>query len=156
MFLDQQIYYLLHTILLCQWTLQYKQWKSALNGLKCYIPSHVLQRLMLLQQWFKRFVNQWCLINVQEMHSAHWSIMWAKFGPLNCTSKLRFQILTPPGIKLICWLIFQRLSCIHFQTTGYLSAVGHKIKIANYYFGSEKPDTDYTCNVSLFVQYIYQ
>ena len=26
----------------------------------------------------------------------------AKFGPLNCISKLRFQILTPPRIKLIC------------------------------------------------------
>ena len=40
-------------------------------------------------------------------------------------------------------------------TTGYLSAVGYKIKIANYYFGSEKTDIEYTCNVSVFVQYIY-
>ena len=100
---------------------------------------------MPLKQWFEFLVNQWCLINVQEMHFAHWSIIWAKFGPLSCILKLRFQILTPPGIKLICWLWFSSVcSDINFQKTGYLSAVRHKIKIANYYLGSEKTDTEYT------------
>ena len=143
--LIQLINCLLHTILLCQWDLQYKQWKSVLNGLKCDIPSHVLQQLMPLKQWFKCFVNQWCLINVQEMHFARWSIIWTKFGPLNCISKLCFQILTRPGIKHTCWLWFSSVCHdIYFQTTGYmyLSAVGHKIKNANYYFGSEKTDTE--------------
>ena len=48
--LIQLIYCLLYTILLCQWDRQYKPCKSALNGLKCDIPSHVLQRLMRLKQ----------------------------------------------------------------------------------------------------------
>ena len=87
------------------------------------------------EQWFECFINQWCLINVQEMHFAHWSIIWAKFGPLNCISKLRFQILTPPGIKLICWLWFSSFCrYIHIQKTGYLSAVRHKIKNCKLFF----------------------
>ena len=129
--------------------------KVCIKWSKVDIPSHVLQRLMRLKQWFERFVNQWCLINVQEMHFAHWSIIWAKFRPLNCILKLRFQILTPPGIKLSCWLWFSSLCrYIHFQKIWHLSAVRHKIKLANYYFGSEKTDIDYTCNVSFSVQYI--
>ena len=133
--LIQLIYCLLHTILLCLWDLQYKPWKSALNGLKCDIPSHVLQRLMRLKQWFERFVNQWCLINVQEMLFAHWSIIWAKFGPSYCISKLRFQILTSPVIKLICWLWFSSFWLdIHFQKTEYLSPVRHKNKHRKWLF----------------------
>ena len=109
---------------------------------------------MRLKQWFERFVNQWCLINVPEMHFTYRSIIWAKFVPLNCILKLRFQNLTSPGIKLSCWLWFSSFCHdIHFQKTEYLSAVRHKIKIANYYFGSEKTDIEYTCNVSFFVLY---
>ena len=54
--------------------------KSVLNGLKCDIPSHVLQRLKRLKRLFYHFVNQWCLISVQETNFAHWSIILAKFG----------------------------------------------------------------------------
>ena len=52
-------------------------------------------------------------------------------------------------------LIFQFCRDIHFQRTGYLSAVRHKIKIANYYFGSEKTDIEYTCNVSFFLFFFF-
>ena len=112
------IYCLLYTTLLCLWDLQYKPWKSVLNGLKCDIPSRVLQRLMRLKWWFDRFFNQWCLISVQEMHFAHWPLILAKLGPLNCIciSKSRFQILTPPGITCICRLWFSSFCCdSHFQ-----------------------------------------
>ena len=143
--LIQLIYCLLHTILLCQWDFQYKQWK-------CDIPSHVLQLLMPLKQWFKWFINQWCLINIQEMHFAHWSIISAKFRPLNCILKLRFQILTSPGIKHICWLWLSSVCRdIHFQTT----AVGHEIKIANYIsVQSEKLTLNIHVTFLFFVQYI--
>ena len=143
---------LLYTTLLCLWDIQYKPWKFVLNGLKCDIPSLVLQRLMRLKRWFDRFVNQWCLISVQEMNFAHWSIIIAKFGPLNCNLKSHFQILTPPEIKCICRLWFSSFCCdIRFQNSGFLYAVRRKIKIANSYFSSEKTDIEYTCNVSFFL-----
>ena len=50
-------------------------------------------------------------------------------------------------------LIFQFCHDIYFQKTGYLSVVRLKIKIAHYYFGSEKTDIEYTRNVSFFAQY---
>ena len=49
----------------------FNTWKFVLNGLKYDIPSNVLQLLMHLKWLFERFVNQWCLINIQEMNCAH-------------------------------------------------------------------------------------
>ena len=112
----------------CQWDLHYKPWKSTLNGLRYSKPC--APTTDAFAAWFERFVNQWCLLNVQKMHFAHWLIICAKFRPLNCISKLRFQILTPPGIKFICWLWISRFCRdIHFQRTWYLSAVRHEISV---------------------------
>ena len=111
----------------------------------------MLRRLMRLRQWFERFVNQWCLINDQEMHFAHWSIFLDNFGPSNCILNLLFQILTPPGSNSNSPVDFDFpvfVVILITQKTGYLSAFRRKIKIANYYFGSEKTGIEYTYNVS--------
>ena len=127
------------------------EWKTGIHAKFIILLKY---RNYYYYSWFERFVNQWCLINVQEMHFANWSIICANFGPLNCISKLRFQILTPLGIKLICWLWLSSFCRdIHFQKTGYLSAIRHKIKIA--YFGSEKTDIEYTCGVSFFFFFFF-
>ena len=67
-----------------------------------------------------------------------------------------FQMLTPPGIKPICWLWFS-IFCrdIHCQKTVYLSAVRHKIKIANYYFGSKKTDIEWHVTFLFFFFFFF-
>ena len=81
-------------------------------------------------------------------------ITWAKFRPLKCTSKLHFQMLTPPRIKLIWRTLFSSFCCdIPFQSFEYVSAF-HKIKFAKFYFGSEKTCIECTCESSFYVQYI--
>ena len=61
----------LYTTLHCLWQFQYKPYMSVLNGLKCDIPSAVLQWHINLKRWFEHFVIKWCLINVQEMEISH-------------------------------------------------------------------------------------
>ena len=113
----------------CLWDLQCKPWKSVLNGLKCDIPSDVLQWQIHLKRCLKCSVNNWCPIKVYEMKFSHGLITWAEFGPLKCTSKLHFHILTPPRIKLISRLYFSSFCRgIHFQSFNYFSAFRHKIK----------------------------
>ena len=91
----------LYTTLHCLCDLQYKQWKSVLNSLKCDIPSDVL---IILKWWFEHFVYKLCLVKVYEMKFAHGLITWAKFRPLKSTLKLPFQILIPSWLILICRL----------------------------------------------------
>ena len=69
---------------------------------------------------------------------------------------MHFQILTPPGIKLICGLQFSNLCRdIHFQDFEDLSSFRYKIKFTKCHFGLEKTYIAYTCNVPFFsVQYI--